>query len=172
MDDSNFAKTVILLLRYDTDGAMGLIINRPTTVLPEQVIPNVDGLRNYGGPLFVGGPVQLNVVTFLVRGAATLERGAYVRDDLQYSGNSELLAELTASATDAGRLRVYAGYSGWAPGQLDGELARGGWHVVPGDTAVVFSENPEQVWETLVPPQAPLSAGLRAAGERLAARAR
>ena len=172
MDDSNFAKTVILLLRYDTDGAMGLIINRPTTVLPEQVIPNVDGLRNYGGPLFVGGPVQLNVVTFLVRGAATLERGAYVRDDLQYSGNSELLAELTASATDAGRLRVYAGYSGWAPGQLDGELARGGWHVVPGDTAVVFSESPEDGWEPLVPRQAPLSAGLRGVtGGCIAARA-
>jgi putative transcriptional regulator len=160
MNDPNFNKTVILLLRYDTDGAMGLIINRPTTVLPEQVVRNVDGLRNYGGPLFVGGRVQLNVVTFLVRGEDTLERGAYVRDDLQYSGNSELLAELTATATDAGRLRVYAGYSGWAPGQLDVELARGGWHVVPGDTAMVFSENPEAVWEALVPRQAPLSAGL------------
>ena len=161
MNDPNFSRTVILLLRYGADGAMGLIINRPTTVLPEQVIRDVEGLRSYGGPLFVGGPVQLNVVTFLVRDEPALDRGAFVREDLQYSGNSELLAELTATTTDAGRLRVYAGYAGWAPGQLDAELARGGWHVVAGDTELVFSDDPEGVWEKLAPLPAPLSAGLR-----------
>ena len=76
------------------------------------------------------------------------------------SGDSELLDELTKEDTDADRLRVYAGYAGWAPGQLDGEIARGGWHVVPGDTAVVFAEEPADVWAELAPLPEPLSAGL------------
>jgi putative transcriptional regulator len=160
MVDPNFSQTVILLLRYSDEGAMGLVVNRPTAVLPDQVIPGVDGLRRYDGPLFLGGPVQVNVVTFLVRDAPSLERADFVSEDLQYSGDSELLDELTKEDTDADRLRVYAGYAGWAPGQLDGEIARGGWHVVPGDTAVVFAEEPADVWAELAPLPEPLSAGL------------
>ena len=72
---------------------------------------------------------------------------AYVRDDLQYSGNSELLAELTATATDAGRLRVYAGYSGWAPSRLEGEIARGAWLPTPLDPSILFEVEAEQRWE-------------------------
>ena len=127
---------------------------------PEAVTDTVlEATRPYA---VVAAPRWPEVARFL-RDEPALERGAFVREDLQYSGNSELLAELTATTTDAGRLRVYAGYSGWAPGQLDTELARGGWHVVAGDTELVFSDDPEQLWEKLDPRPAPLSAGRREA---------
>jgi putative transcriptional regulator len=158
MVDPNFSETVILLLRYDDDGAMGLIVNRPTVTLPEQVIPDIEGLGRYAGPLFLGGPVQVHFVTFLVRGTAELEGSTEVLPDVRYSTDPDLLAELTSEATDATSLRVYAGYAGWAPGQLEHEIERGGWHVLPGDSAAVFSGEPAAVWRELAPLPEPLSA--------------
>lgn len=163
MVDPNFEKSIILLLKYGEQGAMGLIVNRPTAVLPEEVIPNVDGLRRYGGPLFFGGPVQVNLVTLLVRDADALAAGEYVLDGVQYSSNADALSALTVQDADASQLRVYAGYAGWSAGQLEGELARGGWHVVPGDAGVVFSDEPEKDWGKLAPLPEPLSANNRAA---------
>ena len=158
MNDPNFSATVVLLLRHGDDGAMGLIVNRPTAVLPERVIPDIEGLRRYGGPLFLGGPVQVHFVTFLVRGTADLDGGTQVLPDVHYSTDPGLLAELTSEPTDATSLRVYAGYAGWAPGQLESEIERGGWHVLPGDSAAVFSEEPAGVWGELAPLPEPLSA--------------
>lgn len=173
MVDPNFGKTIILLLKYGEQGAMGLVVNRPTAVLPEQVIPGIDGLRRYDGPLFFGGPVQVNVVTFLVRETAELESGQFVLTDVQYSTDPELLAALTEDDTDAARLRVYAGYAGWAPGQLDDEIARGGWHVVPASSELVFSGEPASLWKELAPLPEPLSASVRdAAGRGLPRRGR
>ena len=161
MTDPNFEKSVILLLKYGERGAMGLIINRPTAVLPEEVIPNVAGLRRYDGPLFFGGPVQVNVVTLLVRDTDELDSGEYVLDNVQYSVNAEVLSALTVQDANASALRVYAGYAGWAAGQLEGELARGGWHVLPGDAEVIFSPEPEKAWGALAPLPEPLSASIR-----------
>jgi len=158
MVDPNFGQTIILLLKFSEEGAMGLIINRPTAVLPEQAIPDIDGLRRYDGPLFFGGPVQMNVVTFLVRDADALESADFVLKNVQYSVDASALMALTEQGTDATHLRVYAGYAGWAAGQLEEELARGGWHVVEGDARVIFSDDPEKSWGDLVPLPEPLSA--------------
>lgn len=158
MTDPNFSATVVLLLRHGQDGAMGLVVNRPMAVLPEQVIPDIEGLGRYAGPLFLGGPVQVNFVTFLVRGTAELDGSTQVLPDVRYSTDPALLAELTSGPTDAASLRVYAGYAGWAPGQLENEIERGGWHVLPGDSAAVFSEEPATVWRELAPLPEPLSA--------------
>jgi len=158
MVDPNFGQTIILLLKFSEEGAMGLIINRPTAVLPEQAIPDIDGLRRYDGPLFFGGPVQMNVVTFLVRDADALESADFVLKNVQYSVDAGALTTLTEQGADATHLRVYAGYAGWAAGQLEEELARGGWHVVEGDARVIFSDDPEKSWGDLVPLPEPLSA--------------
>jgi hypothetical protein len=132
-------------------------------VLPEQAIPDVAGLRDYSGPLFLGGPVQLNAVTFLVRRTTELEGGERVLPEVQYAADAGLLEELTTEPIDAATLRIFVGYAGWAPGQLEGEIARGGWHVLPADADTVFAEDPSAVWERLLPLPEPLSASVRPA---------
>lgn len=160
LDDPNFSRTVVLVTRFDEEGAMGLVINRPAAVLPEQVLPEVPGLANYGGPLFLGGPVEVHNVLFLLRAGDAPEPARHVFGDVYLSGSRSLLKSLTQAPTGAVRLRIFAGYAGWAPGQLEHEIHRGGWHVITATEDVVFSDDPESIWEKVVPPLEPLTAGL------------
>ena len=145
-----FNKSVILLLHYDERGAMGIVVNRLTDVRPEDVFADSDVVADYRGTLFWGGPVQMNTVHVLVRsdspphGAETIvDRVHYVRSD----------AGLEDVPADAASLRFFLGYAGWAPGQLDAEMARGSWYVVPASDVNVFAEEPRRLWEKLIPPR-------------------
>jgi putative transcriptional regulator len=160
LNDPNFQRTVILLTRYSEQGATGLVINRPVAVLPEHVLPEVRGLAYYRGPLFLGGPVETQNILFLIRTATAPTPGRHVFGQTYLSGSRTLLDALSQEAMDASRLRVFAGYAGWAPGQLEQEILRGGWHVVPATEELVVSEAPESVWEMLVPLPRPITAGL------------
>jgi putative transcriptional regulator len=145
-----FMQTVVLLLHYDETGAIGLVINRPTEVGMDELVPGDDPLSAYSGPIYWGGPVQMNSLSALMKTdepAADAQRivgsvyvvpvNDIVKDDLQ----------------DVSRLRLFIGYAGWAPGQLDHEIARGSWHVVPASDDVVFAKDPVQLWKRLVPPR-------------------
>lgn len=162
LTDPNFSRTVILLLRYDDSGAMGVIVNRRTRVVLKDAIPDLDARDSARHHVYLGGPVQLGTLRFLARSGQPLEDADYVLGDIQVSANRELLDRLVVESDDESRLRVFIGYSGWAPGQLEGEIARGGWHVVPATADQVFSTEPGELWSTLVPPPTPISARLDA----------
>jgi putative transcriptional regulator len=159
--DANFYHTVILLISYgEEEGAMGLVINRPTTILPRRILPGVAGLTRYNGPMFFGGPVMLDQIVFLWRGAGPAGEGEPVFGGVRFSASRTLLDSLASEPTDASRLRIYAGYAGWAPGQLDFELRQGGWHVVAASEAAVFADDPGSVWKNLLPMAEPITAAL------------
>ena len=160
LEDPNFSRTVVLITSFDEDGAVGLVINRPAAILPEQVLPEVPGLENYSGPLFLGGPVEVHNVLFLLRASDAPEPARRVFGDVYLSGSRNLLRSLTRVPVDAFRLRIFAGYAGWGPGQLEHEIHRGGWHVIPATEDIVFSDDPESVWEQVLPLPEPLTAGL------------
>lgn len=160
MNDPNFSRTVILLISYGEEGAMGLVINRPTTILPRRIIPGVEGLSRYNGPMFFGGPVMLDRILFLWRGAEPAGESEPVFGGVRVSANRDVLDSLASEPTDASRLRIYAGYAGWAPGQLDLELRQGGWHVVAASEDLVFADKPGAVWKQLLPMAEPLTAAL------------
>lgn len=143
-----FARTVILLLHYDADGAMGLVINRPTDVLPEEVIDDPAVLSDYEGTLFWGGPVEMGGMRALVRSGAPPDGAATIVDDVHLVPFDDAIARLPA---DVSSLRLYIGYAGWAPGQLDGELDIGSWDVRDAAGEVVFSEDPRGLWKALEP---------------------
>jgi putative transcriptional regulator len=164
LDDPNFSRTVILLTSYGPDGAMGLVINRPAAILPEQVLPEIAGLSGYKGPLFFGGPVEVQNILFLVRASDAPEPSRHMFGDIHLSGSRTLLDSLTQEPAHAGYLRIFAGYAGWAPGQLDHEIRRGGWHVIAASEDMVFCDDPEAVWEQALPLQKPVLADLRAPG--------
>ena len=144
-----FAETVILLLNYDENGAMGIVVNRPTDVAVQDAVDDVDELAWYTGELFWGGPVQMDVLHALLRTDDPPEGVRAVVGSVYYVNTDEGLQD--APADEAG-LRFFIGYAGWSAGQLDGELERGSWHVVPASDEAVFAEDPDALWKQLSPP--------------------
>jgi putative transcriptional regulator len=107
-----------------------------------------DQLPIAGGPdplLFVGGPVARDEVLGLVRAPFGDARARVVLRDVAIVGTAGLESAMSEGAS-ADRLRLYSGYSGWGPGQLEREIARGDWRIMAGDADVVFSSDPDRLW--------------------------
>ena len=150
MRDPNFSETVVLLLEYDETGALGLIINWPTEMPADHVLPDIEGLTENAHQVFIGGPVQRGQITLLVQSDEAPGDARHVFADIYFSGSGDLLRQLAAEKESARQFRLYLGFAGWSAGQLDAELARGGWRVLPGEAPIVFDPSPETVWSELV----------------------
>ncbi len=148
--DPNFAETVVLLLAYGPRGAQGLIINRPTTVRLAEILPKIPELRQQSDTVYIGGPVSPNRLMLLVQSDKPRQQTRQVFADIYVSDSRQVLQQLANETAEGARFRVYAGYAGWAPGQLDREVARGDWHVMRTDVETVFDEMPSGVWPTLI----------------------
>jgi len=152
LPDPNFMRTVVLVLSYGADGAMGLIVNRRTDLDLPDVVPDLESPRSPRQLVYAGGPVSPEVVLMLVRSRDEMKDAVRVFDDVWVSDSRELL-ERFAKKPNKSVFRVYAGYAGWAPMQLDAEVGRGDWIVIPADGDIVFNDSPSQVWRSLVPPE-------------------
>ncbi len=150
--DGGFAGSVVLLTRYSTDGAMGLVINRPIGVRPQELLTDVGKVKDYEGELYGGGPVAIHNVFMLIRSSETLQAAQHIFADVYASHSRDLLQSLSADRFTDDILRFYAGYAGWGAGQLDQEIARGDWYVVTATTDAIFGSDPAGVWEKLLPP--------------------
>ena len=161
LPDPNFDRTVVLLLAYSEEGALGVILNRPSDTGMGLPLDRWEGLAATPAVLFVGGPVQHQAVICLARTERSLA------SDPTMEGFKPLTPELGTLDLDqdpdrfAGALRqvrVFAGYAGWSPGQLEDEIAAGAWWVVDGDADDPFSVDPANLWkEVLRRQQAPLA---------------
>ena len=143
-----FANTVILMLHYDDTGAFGLVVNRPTEVKPEEILDEEEGMAGYTGTLFWGGPVHMDSLRALLR---TDEPPGDAEKIVASVYLVSFEAALEQGPADPAALRLFIGYAGWAPGQLDYELARGSWRVLPGSDDLVFDDEPETLWKRLAP---------------------
>lgn len=148
--DPNFARTVVLLIDYGPEGAMGLIINRPATVTLAEVLPTVESLEGRTDRIYFGGPVQQDGLLILVRAEEPPEELEPIFGDVYAGGSARTLASLIVAGFDEKRLRGYAGYAGWGPGQLDGEVARGDWMILPAASSLVFDPAPTSIWKKLI----------------------
>jgi putative transcriptional regulator len=151
LKDPNFSRTVVLILRHGEDGTIGLIVNRPTTLEPRTVFPEMsDDLGSYEGSLYRGGPVAPARLLFLVRGlaAATVE-GPEIVDKVFLSADPATLPDMARLANGTRDLRLYAGHAEWVAGQLEGEISAGSWTVVAGDADLVFRDDPLRLWAEL-----------------------
>jgi putative transcriptional regulator len=150
LGDSVFAETVILLVRYDHDGTMGVTINRPTKVPISRALQELKGTRERSDPVYTGGPVELRNVLGLLK-ANTMPEGAIHVSGKTYLVSTKLLLEKTlAGQSEPGEFRVYLGYCGWGPGQLENETRQGVWHVFAGNQDLVFDSDPDSLWSRLI----------------------
>jgi putative transcriptional regulator len=144
-----FAESVILLLNYDETGAVGLVLNRPTEALPAQALPELAGLDRYEGTLYWGGPVELFTLRALLHSDAPPDNAVPIFDGVHLALLDDNLLD---GASSNANLRFFVGYAGWAPGQLEQELAFGSWHIVAATEALVFADDPGGIWRRLLPP--------------------
>ena len=144
---SRFERTVVLMVRHDAQGALGLVVNRPLSVEAAELLPEIEGLATAGRTLHWGGPVGERGITLLLRSDEAVEGSDAVLDDVRFGWDGELLRRL---AREEGRtFRLFAGYAGWSAGQLEGELERGVWQVIDAESDRVFTEAPEALWREL-----------------------
>ena len=147
--DPNFHETVVLLINYGREGAMGLVVNRNTGVGLSTLIPEAEGLADRQLTLFIGGPVSRTQMFMLFRSQDEAEGAEHVFDDVYVSSSEDLLDHIL-DAGEEESLRVYAGYAGWSPRQLDAEVKSGAWHIVSAEGDKVFDPDPSQVWRKLI----------------------
>ena len=141
---------MVYLVAHGDDGTMGLIVNRPSEVNLFEALPDVEDAHATGFRLHYGGPVGVQVILMLVRDDRPTAGMAHVTDDVYISSDRQVLDRILASDKSPNQARFYLGHSGWRSGQLDLELERGSWHVVPADTEAIFSGDAELMWQRLI----------------------
>ena len=150
LGDPNFRKTVVLLIRYGPKGAMGLVINRPLAVKLSTVLPNIKELDQSTEPLYIGGPVEPTAVLLLVKTLKPPESATPVIDDVYLTSSTKALRRLIKKADKSERFRIFAGYAGWGPKQLESECDRGDWFVLEADHETLFDRKSAEIWPELI----------------------
>lgn len=150
LPDPNFAKTVVLLVDYDEEGVLGLILNRRSKVPISRVLDEVAGAKGRTDPVYAGGPVGRAGVLALVRSRRPPGDARRVLGDVFLASSREALEKTLASEAESDTLHVYLGYSGWTKAQLEHELDLGAWYVFQGSVRAVFDADPESLWERLI----------------------
>ncbi|MEM8619598.1 MAG: YqgE/AlgH family protein [Actinomycetota bacterium] len=153
--DPNFDRTVIFMLEHHDDGAIGVVINRPSEESLDEPLDRWIELQSTPSSVFLGGPVEENALIALAETAAPIgDSGDGDGDALSPIVGRVASADLTADpalVADAVRgVRVFRGYAGWGPGQLDEEISSGAWLVLDSEPSDVFSAEPDQLWRTVL----------------------
>jgi putative transcriptional regulator len=156
LGEGTFERSVVLVLDHDEEGALGVVINRPTPVGVAEVLPTWQPLASEPGVLFQGGPVGADSAL----GLAVLPTAD---DDAEPLGWRRVVGRLglvdldtppEVLAAEVSGLRIFAGYAGWAPGQLEDELRQGAWYVVPADPGGgfgdAFTAEPDRLWRAVL----------------------
>lgn len=149
LTDPNFAKTVVLVTQAEDASTVGVIINRPSALKLSQFLSQEFPTQNYRDPIYTGGPVMRQAIVAVYRSEAVPAAAAFhVLKNVYLTMHADNI-KLLLAAPEA-RYRLYAGFSGWAPRQLESEFMRDGWYVLPADEAMVFRKDAEGLWEELV----------------------
>jgi putative transcriptional regulator len=150
LGDPNFERAVVFMLEHSDEGALGLVLNRPSEVEIASPLDDWSRFTSHPAVVFVGGPVSREAVISLARVA----HAHSAPDAWQRIYGPVGVLDLTADADLIGAviddLRIFAGYAGWGPGQLEGEIEEGAWWVVPADPGDAFAAAPEGLWRDVL----------------------
>lgn len=150
MRDPRFQQTVVLVTQPPQGGPFGVIINRPLDHPLAEVFPDQAPMKGRKDVLYFGGPVGRDGLMFLVRTSKPPAHAVHVLKDVYFTGDVKWIETLLKRPAPTQGLRVFAGYSGWGPGQLQNEIQRGDWHVLPADATTIFEKDPARIWPELI----------------------
>jgi putative transcriptional regulator len=145
---SFFQRTVVLICQHDAEGAFGLVLNRTMgNKVGEMIVADLpEALKSR--PLYLGGPVQPSALSFLHSDAFI--PNANVIPNLSLGHSLDSLVELGESHSPTRQIKMFAGYAGWSPGQLEDEMKREAWLTHPASLELVFDTNCDQLWQTIL----------------------
>jgi putative transcriptional regulator len=144
--DPNFWRTVVLVGEHSEEGALGVVLNRASDAAVDETVPELTILADDLGHVHVGGPVQPSAIVVLADFLEPERAASLVLDSVGF-----LPAEVDPTTLgELKRARVFAGYAGWGPGQLDGELEEGSWIVEPALPEDVFTSDPDALWSDVL----------------------
>jgi len=151
LEDPNFDRTVVYVLEHHEDGAIGVVINRPTDDALDAPLDRWIDLQSTPSSLFAGGPVETMAMVALGRPAGPVDEShellTSITDDVV---SVDLTADPALAAADVSEIRVFRGYAGWGEQQLDAEIDAGAWLVLDGDADDLFSDRPDELWRTVL----------------------
>jgi putative transcriptional regulator len=145
--DPNFIRTVVLVSVHSDEGAMGVVLNRPSAVTVGEAVPQLKDAVAEEEPVYVGGPVQPSSIVFLAEFLDPSPAGLLVLGRIGFPAPDAGIEELTEATA---RRRVFAGYAGWGEGQLDAEVEEGDWIAHTALAEDVFTDLPEELWATVL----------------------
>ncbi|HWQ39877.1 MAG TPA: YqgE/AlgH family protein [Burkholderiales bacterium] len=147
--DPNFSQSVVLVTFPPDSGPMGVILNRPSGVELRSIWPDRPERQGRSDIIHFGGPLEPDGLLFVFRMTPAPVRALWVTEDIYFSGDGQLLERLLEEERPVPHQRFFAGYSGWARGQLESEISGGSWYVLPVDAGVIFDMPVESMWEKL-----------------------
>lgn len=150
LPDPNFVESVVLVIQYDQQGTVGLMINRRTRAPISRVLQDLNMAKGRSDPAYVGGPVELTAVFGLSRSRKKLDGATSLLSEVYLVSSKALLDKVLATSSGPGDFRLYLGYCGWAGGQLENEVRQGGWWIFDANAGLVFDADPGSVWSRLI----------------------
>lgn len=148
--DPNFYRSVVLMLEHNSESAMGLIVNRPSGSSIGEALAEHSPVNNADGPVYFGGPVEQNALFMLHNSVTFAKQDQEVAPGLFLAGSQKSFDQIVRKEPPSGQnilFRLVNGYAGWGAGQLEGEIARGDWKILPKADGMLLEEDPYGLWE-------------------------
>ena len=153
LPDPNFESSIVLVTNNVASGPFGIILNRPTRVTLGQLFPDIANMPLRDERVYFGGPVEIGALSFLVRSPTAPEHAVNIIADVYLSRDRDLLRTLLEHRATRDTVRVFIGYAGWEPDQLENEVARGDWKGTPASPDTIFAPGHEHPWPAPAAPE-------------------
>jgi putative AlgH/UPF0301 family transcriptional regulator len=150
LGDPNFAETVILLVHYDDESVLGLILNRPTEIPLSHALEGIKAVKGRTDSVYVGGPVDPSSVFALRQSQTKLEGAENIFGAVYFISTKPVLEKALSARPDSAAFHVYLGYAGWTMAQLRREVELGAWFIFRADAAAVFDSEPDSLWSRMI----------------------
>ena len=150
LEDPNFRQAVVLVVEHGPGGTVGLVLNRPTNVLLSKALPDIAVLKGTSYRLFAGGPVEPTRFLLLFRLKEPPADARSVFDGVYLGRTPKVLERIITQAKPTETFRAFAGFSAWAPRQLELEMHLGAWAILPPDSVGIFDKDPDVLWSDCI----------------------
>jgi putative AlgH/UPF0301 family transcriptional regulator len=149
LGDPNFARTVVLLVHYDENGVVGLVLNRRTDIPLSRVL-DLEAAKDRSDPVYLGGPVGSSSALALFQPLTTIDKAEKIFGGVYLISDKLQFEQIILARPDSRVFHVYVGYAGWTPDQLRAEVQLGAWFIFPADTGTVFNSDPDSLWQQMI----------------------
>ena len=150
LGDLYFAKTVILLVRYDGQGVLGLVLNRRTDIPISRALESVKAAKDRSDPVYLGGPVETPAVFALFQSPTKIAGAESIFDGVYLITSKPRFEQTISTRPDPGVFHVYLGYAAWTQNQLQKEVELGAWFIFPAEASSVFNADPDSLWREMI----------------------